>query len=324
MSSTRRALLATSGLIATAGCVRPIFGPAHDKIGSLSLRAQTPSTVAERTTTPVTVRALGPYGHTLVRRVLDDGSASYTAADTLVAEGEIVQQDGAFYELTHETTGHTPAMAYPIEFEATVPATTSVDDDETVSFDALPAVDRSALRTGLINELWRRLSRTEGRVSGDGELVYPATPSGPTESLVAPTPEYDTVRYGDGQLRLSVTGEVTETRLHSYRLEGSTVATSEEAYVSDVLTRSRTDAVKLEASTLTDRQHDILQAAIDQEYGHDQPIDDASSAYRTLVVRLFASDSDRESVDLVDLSGSEAMVVYDGTLYRASYTVSTP
>lgn len=324
MSPTRRALLATSGIIATAGCMRPIFGPAHGKIGSLSLRTQTPSTVVEQTTTPVTIRALGPYGHTLVQRVLDDGSASYTAADTLVAEGEIVQQNGTFYELTHETTGHTPAMAYPIEFEATVPATTSVDDDETIAFDALPAADGSALRTGLINELWRRLSQTEGRVSGDEELVYPATSSGSTDSLLVPTPEYDTVRYKDGQIQVSVTGEATETRLHSYRLEGSTVATSEETYVTDVLTRSRTDAVRLEASTLTDRQHDILQAAIDQEYGHDQPIDDASSTYRTLVVRLFAPGSDPESVDLVGLSGSEAMVVYDGTLYRATYTVSTP
>jgi hypothetical protein len=231
MSPTRRALLATSGIIATAGCVGPIFGPAHDNIGSLSLRTQTPSAVVEQTTTPVTIRALGPYGHTPVQRVLDDGSASYTAADTLVAEGEVVQQDGTFYELSHETTGHTPAMTYPIEFGATVPATTSVNDDETVSFDALPAADRSALRTGLINELWRKLSRTEGRVSGDEELVYPATSSGPTDSLLVPTPEYDTVRYGDGQIRLSVTGEATETRLHSYRLEGSTVATSEETYL---------------------------------------------------------------------------------------------
>ncbi len=323
MPSTRRALLATGGVLATAGCIRPIGGTGGT-IGSLSLRTQTPSTVVERTTTPVTIRALGPYGHTLVQRVLEDGSASYTAADTLVAEGEIVRQDGTFYELTHETTEHTPAMAYPIEFEATVPATTSVDDDETIAFDALPAVDRGALRTGLINELWRRLSQTEGRVSGEKELVYSATPRGPTDSLLVPTPEYDTVRYQDGQIQLSVTGEATETRLHSYRLEGSTVATSAEAYVTDVLARSRTDAVRLEPSTLTDRQHDILQAAIDQEYGHDQPIADASSAYRTLVVRLFAPDSDPESVDLVDLSSSETMVVYDGTLYRATYTVSTP
>jgi len=323
MPSTRRALLATGGILATAGCMGPI-SDTGGTIGSLSLRTQTPAAVVNRTTTPVTAHAFGPYGHTLLKRAINNGSTSYTAADPLVSEERIVRQNEAFYELTHETREDLPAVVYPIAFEATVPATTAVDDANTIAFDALPAADRSALRTGLINELWRRLSQTEGRVSGDEELVYPATPSEPTDSLLVPTPEYDTVRYQDGQIQLSVTGEATETRLHSYRLKGSTVATSRETYVTNVLERSRADAVRLEASTLTDRQHDILQAAIDQEYGHDQPIADASSAYRTLIVRLFASDTDSESVDLVDLSGSETMVVYDGTLYRATYTVSTP
>lgn len=322
MEIARRDLLA-AGAAATATGLAGCVGSGCTHSATLQLTRARDGVLVERFSKPVATRTLGPAGRRLAETAIERGATSYRAGRALVEDG-LARHDGNFYRLASSVTGTSTVRGYRFEAEFRPrPTGTRTAPDRTVAFADLPRVDRRALLYGALNEIGRRIVPADagegGRGSGPATLLYP-TGADREASVLVPEPEYDAITYEGYLLRLS-DGEVrTDATLRTVELRAEEVAGSPAAFADHVVGTVLDDPVRLDEGSLTADQREIVEAAIDEEFGDDACLDDDSSApaFRALVTRLFETEEELKHAS----PEGPRLVVYDGRRYLASYGVS--
>lgn len=196
-----------------------------------------------------------------IRAVLDGRDVKRFGTSTLIENGTVVRANGHAYEITYRAIGRIrSASTFRIALERGATGNEFVRAN-TVSFDALPRVDRVRLRRG-----------GYGRdASGYGVLdsqVYSTRER--EESMLVPTPDFDRLRWPDGTTAtVSVTSESGMTlTLFDYR--GRVTWQSLSAFGASLVDRV---AIVIESPSAPERA--VLDRAIEDGYRRNTlPADD--------------------------------------------------
>jgi hypothetical protein len=308
--SRRRALQACAVVAAggLAGCTG-VLGPNCTHSASLELDEATDDAVAAAATVD-TLADLGPLSGRIVETAVADGEATYRAFDQVIRDGPHETADG-YHRLSSTVTAETPATRYDVEFDLSSSATPG----DAVAFDDLPSVDRRALLVGLLDDVGRRLDsgRSEVDVSGEFPLVY--DDAGRAASRVVPDGPVDRVSYEGTVLALSPTGETASATLHTYQVTAEPIADTTAEFAAHARENFLETGAELSSDDLSADQREIVDRAIEGEYGYGECVDDPSPAFEGLLVRLFGD------VDPRHFTATDRLVRYDGTWYLADYTV---
>ena len=263
--------------------------------GSLSLTPVDDRALAEAASHPVPTDGPPDEDERVVRRAIENGTATAIGEDPPVDEALPFRHDGRFYALDYTENGTAPGydVGIRIDFNA------SSVDGAVVDFDELPAVDRDSLEFVLSQRPPDRDDLEPGYDFGVGAIY---TESDAESSVLAPTQEYDAVRY-EGEV-YAVDVETERTELTVYRYEAEPVAESHEAYADSLRERH-----EFELSGLSDAERTVVEDALnDTNYIEDGD----NQAFDSLVDRFRA----HEPVEETDYGGSY-VVSYDGRLYWA-------
>lgn len=135
--------------------------------------------------------------------------------------------------------------------------------------------------------------------------------------MLVPESQYDVVFYADTRIELSVTDTIQNATLTTFQLKTTEIADSRDAYVEMLTERAVDVAVTLDRGELSEAQREILETAITDDF-HTQCLnDEIPQDYEMLIRRIF-----EDIGELRELEPRERFVIYDDTLYEASYTVA--
>lgn len=282
----RRTALATllvALLAGLAGC---------SAAGSLSMTPVDDRGLAEAASNPVPDDA-PDRDRDVVRRAVENGTATAVGDRPPVDEPLPFRHDGAFYDLDYAENGTEPG--YDVEIRVDYNA--SAVDGTVVDYADLPAADRAAL-SFLDRE--RRPGESNLQDGYDFGIGTTYSEADAESSVLAPTQEYDAVRY-DGET-YPVDVDADRTDLTVYRYEATRVAESHEAYAADLRA-----AHEFELSGLSAAERSIVAESLDDTYYEEDSNDEA---FASLVDRFRAQEPVTESE-----SRGSYVVRYDGQLY---------
>jgi hypothetical protein len=263
--------------------------------GSLSLTPVDDRALAEEASRPLPADAPPDADESVVRRAIENGTATAVGDYPPVDEQLPFRHEGRFYAVDYAENGTAPGydVGIRIDFNA------SSVDGTVVDYGELPAVDRETLEFVLTQEPPDEERLEPGYDFGVGAIY---TGSDAESSVLAPTQEYDAVRYEGEVYPIDVQAE-RET-LTVYRYQASLVAESHEAYA-----ESLRDRHEFELSGLSDAERTVVEDALN---GTNYIEDSDNEAFDSLVDRFRA----HEPVEETDYGGSY-VVRYDGRLYWA-------
>ncbi|WP_436924021.1 hypothetical protein [Halosimplex amylolyticum] len=262
--------------------------------GSLSLTPVNDSALAEEASHPVPTGAPPDSDENVVQRAIETGTATAIGDRPPVEERLPFRHDGRFYALDYAENGTAPG--YDVEIRIDYNA--SSVDGTVVDYEDLPAVDRGALEFALSQD--RSDAILEPGYDIGVSSIY--TEDDGESSVLAPTQEYDAVRY-EGEV-YPIDARAEQETLTVYRYEASEVAGSREAYA-----ESLRDRYEFELSGLSGGEREIVNKSIDDSYWVE---DSDNEAFDSLVDRFRA----HEPVEETEYDGSY-VVRYDGRLYWA-------
>jgi hypothetical protein len=280
----RRALAALGllALVALAGC---------SAAGSLSMEVATDQRIAEEAS-----RSAAPDrddDRAVVRRAVENGSATVTDGSPPVERGLPFGYDGAYYEVDWNVTDSQPAtsVSLEIDYNGSAPA------GETVGYDALSPRDRELL-DGLLPPRTER--RTEGYDFGTG-----GTYTEPERNRsVLLSGEYEAVRFEGETYPVAV--ETEPTTLRTYRYTVTTVADSTAAYADRLRERHL-----FTLSGLSEDERSVVEEAISENGSYYAESDD-DEAFRGVLEEF----DGRSAIESTEYRGTW-LVRYEGEVYVA-------
>jgi len=231
----------------------------------------------------------------LVRRAIENGTATAADDHPPVDEELPVRHDGRFYAVNYTESG--TESGYDAEIQVDYNASTVEGD--VVEFGDLPAVDRHRLADALPDS---EVDEARLEPGYDVGISSTYTDAEAESSVLVTDQEYDAVRYEGKSYPLNVRAE--STTLTVYRYEATLVADSPESYGQQLR-----DDYEFELSGLSDAERSVVDAALnDTNYIEDSD----NQGFASLVDRFRAQDPVVET----DYYGNY-VVRYDGGLYWA-------
>jgi len=261
----RRALLSAGPAVATAGCFG--FGNGCSGIATLDLSAVNDADAGSDF--PGSLSPPEREAFDAARR--GESSPMWSVGDPF-SSVEYVVVDGTYYAVDAPVVDRAERPGHRIELETGPEVETT---GRTVGFDDLPAADRTALFAVLGYPSAAEMARFERArsISIGGVLAYPDDEAASHSELV-PDPAYDAVRIADADFRLRLVS-TEPTTMEARGVETRPVADGPDAFAALVYER---DGVVLDGRDLTAEQRDIVETAIDEEYGECAPYSDAFAA----------------------------------------------
>lgn len=227
----------------------------------------------------------------VVRRAIENGSATTVALEPPVETDLPYRHEGQYYELSHavEDTESGILVDIQIDFNA------SSVEGEVVAYGDLPGVDRQRLLPILQGP---RRDLNEGPDFG-AAVTYGRAEA--NRSVLVTDQRYDAVRY-QGEVYPITIGEPEEVTLRNYRYEATLVGESAAAYGASVR-----EQYAFELSGLSDAESSVVESARNGSYFPDGTDD---QGFADLVDRF----REREPVTGNDHGGSW-VVRHDGQVY---------
>jgi hypothetical protein len=228
----------------------------------------------------------------VVRRAIENGSATVVAQDPPVDEQLPTRHEGRFYAVNYTEAGTEPAHRVTVEVDYNGTA-----DGSVVAYEDLPAVDRETLDGAL-----GRGDVVENRLQPGYDFGTSAVyeESEAASSAFVGDWAHDAVRYEGETYPVSV--DVEETTLTVYRYEATTVANSSEAYA-----RQLRDRYEFELSGLSEAERSVVDEALnDTKYLESTD----NEGFASLVERFRSQDAVTET----EYDG-RFVVRYEGQLY---------
>ncbi|WP_123537507.1 hypothetical protein [Halosimplex salinum] len=263
--------------------------------GSLSLTPVDDRGLAEEASNSLPTDAPPDDDRVVVRRAVENGSATAIGERPPVDEQLPFRHEGRFYALDYAESGTAPGYDVGIRIDYNA----SSVDGTVVDYEDLPAVDRETLEFVITRDRPGDERLEPGYDVGVGATY---TEGDAESSVLVPTQEYDAVRY-DGET-YPVDVEAERETLTVYRYEATEVAESHEVYADSLRERH-----EFELSRLSDAEREVVGGALNDTYWVE---DDDNEAFDSLVDRFRA----QEPVEETDYRGSY-VVRYDGQLYWA-------
>jgi len=269
-------------LAVTAGCSAD---------GSLSMNPVDDAELATEASNELPEDRTGGDG-SVVRRAVENGSATATGEHPPVDEGLPFRHDGQFYAVNYTETGTEPAHRVDVQVDYNGSA-----DGSVVAYEDLPAVDRRTL-DGVLGRGDVVENRLQPGYDFGTSTVYRESEA--ASSAFVGDWSHDAVRYEGKTYPVSV--DVEETTLTVYRYEATPVANSSEAYA-----RQLRDRYEFELSGLSEAERSVVDEALnDTKYLESSD----NEGFASLVERFRAQDAVTET----EYRGSY-VVSYDGQLY---------
>ncbi|WP_415382426.1 hypothetical protein [Halosimplex sp. TS25] len=262
--------------------------------GSLSMSPVNDTALAEEASHPAPTDESGDDDSDLILDAIENGTATAVDDDPPVEAQLPFRHGGRFYALDYAENGTEPG--YKVDIRVDLNA--SSVDGTVVDYEELPAVDREALEFAL----WQGRSDANLGPGYDIGVNSIYTEADAESSVLAPTQEYDAVRY-EGEV-YPIDAQTERETLTVYRYEASEAAESHEAYAASLRER-----YEFELSGLSDGERKIVDGAVNGTYWVE---DSDNEAFDSLVDRFRA----HEPVEETDYDGSY-VVRYDGDLYWA-------
>lgn len=244
----------------------------------------------------------------LLDRILDNG-ATVTETRPPLPEHRHLLYDGMVYRLSHTVIERTPATIYSVKVD--IPegsAGKNEDEDKTIRFDDLPAVDRQTFaENGLAS----------GETIGVG-TAFLYTDAERKRSVLVPESNYSYIVWEDGSRAEWIVDDATDTTLKTYRYTAKQIATAKE------YGRRLRERFAFELSNLSDAQRDIIETTITE----DQYLVASGETPPSALVSLADRFRNHEQAHRLnengdgDLSGSY-IVRYENTTYWTMFVVSS-
>ncbi|QPV62345.1 hypothetical protein I7X12_16620 [Halosimplex litoreum] len=263
--------------------------------GSLSLTPVDDRALAQEASHVLPTDGSPDEDERVVRRAIDNGTATAVGERPPVDEQLPFRHDGRFYAVEYAENGTEPGYEFGIRIDFNA----STVDGRVVDYQKLPAVDRDALAFVLSRDLPDEGALEPGFDFGVGGTY---TEDDAESSVLVPAQEYDAVRYEGEVYPIDVEAERTE--LTVYRYEASEVAGSHETYADSLRER-----YEFELSGLSQGERDLVNDSLNETYWVE---DSDNRAFDALVDRFRAQNP----VEETDYGGSY-VVRYDGGLYWA-------
>jgi len=243
-------------------------------------------------------------------RIVENGSATVEAVEPPISSSDRVgpwMYENTIYRVSYEVTGQRSAAEYTLKID---PVEGSVSDDEVISFEELPAVDREKLASIGFETVG------EDEILGLGTTLTYANAERETSALV-PTPDRSVIVWESGRrARITVDGHhTTSTKTYNYTVER--IGPAEE------YGQKHRERHAFELSNHSGTEREIIQQAIDSDGKYapiseeEEPEATPTPALRTLMVRfrthdrvVFPTDD-----DLPPKPDGTYLVRYDGELY---------
>jgi hypothetical protein len=289
----REFLAAGATLAATAagGCT----GCERTPTASLEMNAVSDPAIAHQATWDVP----GPASdlHSIVEGAVENDSAIVEDTEPHLPDDEPVVYDDAVYRLSYEVVDSEPATS----FQFTLDPAESVDADETIRYDELPAVDREKFPSRGLDE--------PGSLGFGSSLLY--LDEEIPDSMLVPNPEYSVVVWDDDTRgRFEVSGSY-DTELNTYRFTAQQVDSSVTAYG-----QTLRKEYEFELVDLSDGERDVVQEAIESEHGYAVPGDESPpDALETLAERFQTRRPIQGGKDDSPSISGTYVVRYDGEVY---------
>jgi len=262
----RRALLSTGVAVATAGCFG--FGSGCSRSATLDLSAVSDADVADAASdSPDSLSP--PERDALAAARRDEAPTMWSVGDPF-SSVEYVVVDGTYYvvETSAESAVERPGYALSLDADDATPDGSL----RSVTFDDLPAVDRTALFAALGYPSPREMTRYERAhsISMGGTLAYP-TDDAESRSELVPEPSFDVLRIAGRDFRMDV-GEPRQVIVEQFHVGVRTVAATPGELAAIIYER---DGIDLDDRSLSAEQRDIVETAIDEGYDECAPYSDA-------------------------------------------------
>jgi hypothetical protein len=304
----RRTFLASGAALAitvTGGCT----GCARSPTASMEMTPVDDVDVAERATSDLLGREEGeePDEPTdprrVVRAAVENGSTTVRWTDPRVPADEPFVADGTVYELGRAVVDSQPATTFGFTLN---PVEGDVAADETVRWEALPAVDREKLAE-------HGLDGPDPFLGFGSSLLYTADELSASE--LVPEPVHPVVVWGPETRGRIEIDEGHETPLRTYRIEARVVEESAAAYG-----RRLRERYAFELSGLTSGEREIVEEA-DGGTGYVVPPDEsAPPALSRLAARFANHEGLHADGDEPSASGTY-LVRYEGLVYWTTFHV---
>ncbi|QCJ46021.1 hypothetical protein [Haloprofundus sp. MHR1] len=290
---------ALSGTDVMSGNGRPAV--AYAPTASVEMTAVDDVDIAERIT-----YELGPPDapqHRFVADVVENGSTTTEGTEPEIPADVLAVYDGSVYQLVQTVENRQHATAYSVLIDI---VQGSVEEDEIVRFEDLPAADR---------EVFAARGFDEGEIIGIGTgLVY--TDEQREASALVPEPEHTVIVWENGErARFSVDGS-HEVELKTYLYTAETVAEDAAAYGREVR-----ESHEFSLSGLSSAERSVVDEAVESEHGYTVPHDESPPEALVSLVDRFRPQDPVEGGQDGRTSGSYP-VRYNGTVHWASLYVN--
>lgn len=303
----RREFLAAGATLAIAtagGCT----GCAQMPTASLRMDSITDAKITEKVT--YGRESANSEERQLVADAIENQTASAEGTEPPFPADKPFVHDGSVLRLSYEVVESKPATVFHFTLD---PAEGSVQDDETIRYEDLPAVDK---------EKFARNGWDDGGFFGFGSALRYLDSQIP-ESALVPEPEYSVVVWNEDDRGRFEVDSSHSTELKTYRYESMQVHPSASEYGEEVRQK-----YAFTLSSLTDPEREIVRKAIESEHGYSVPPDESlpDAAWR-LAKRFRAHDEVRyawedERGDTRPIDGTY-LVRYDGEVYWTRIHVSS-
>lgn len=262
----RRALLSTGVAVATAGCFG--FGSGCSRSATLDLSAVSDADVADAASD--SPDSLSPAERDALAAARRDEAPTMWSVGDPFSSVEYVVVDGTYYvvETSVESSVERPGYALSLDADDATPDGSL----RAVTFDDLPAVDRTALFAALGYPSPREMTRYERAhsISVGGTLAYP-TDDAESRSELVPEPSFDVLRIAGRDFRMDV-GDPRQVIVEQFHVGVRDVAATTDAFAALVYDRY---GVIVDERDLSPEQRDIVETAIDEDYDECAPYSDA-------------------------------------------------
>lgn len=290
---------ATALLSAAAGCVsspgeEARMGVVEMPTATLSMTAVDDADLAAE----FTHDEMGADERAILDRVVEEGETTvgWHHEPPLHADRPLLH-DGVVYRVSTAVVDSRPAIDYSVKID--IPQRTP-EPAATVQFADLPAADRA---------VFEREGFADGEVVGIG-TVFTYTPEQETSSVLVPDPEYDYIRWADGETAEWVVDDSWETEQHRYRFAAERVATASE------FGAGIREEYEFALPALPDAERDIVEEAIASEHGYTVPTEATPSpAFRALAERFRPHEEATPHGDPSPGLSGRYVVRYDGAVY---------
>lgn len=322
MPSRRRILAACGGAVGTplTGCLSP-FGSSCVHSANFDMTTASTSSIVDAYATRLS--ELGPLDRQLATATVADESPTITIAEErpeLRMLDTPVVVDGQIYAFTSRLTATTTRPGYQVRFDANESVQTAADSSDTIAYEDLPEVDKRVVLYAVLNDLVAKTRNADvdvGRIQFETTrtLVYPSDDA-EADSLLVPRPEHKYLTYGDLTIRLTAVATDADVAARTFAIQAEQVAESKSAFVAS---KRDSHGVDIAPSSLSAEQTDIIDTAIDEEYGYTTCIDKTpTAAFRDLMTTIFEFEGNLRTGP----SEQPRLVHYEDTWYLGTYTVA--